>query len=410
VKISILYLSKEGYPNNRVRINELFLNEFSKINKNIFWVFQSNEIKKGRKIININNNNITLYPYCFKGFFLKSIFNRFCKLKKYFISKEILNRNNIDIIISNDGIIEGYIGYLLAKKYKIPFAFYLSSLFFIIDREEFKENYTLKNFYKFIESYVKEKLYKDIIKRSDIFHPITNQMVLYYRKILHKDKNIFPLPICPGNNIFEIKKEKYNYDRPMYLIYHGTLGRTRKIETIINIFYLLLLKINNIEIKFNIIGKFSDVKYEKEIKDKISKLHLSNKIFIKKEIDLKNIGKEIAKSDIGLSIYPPLLSWNVGSPTKLVEYLAIGIPVVANSEIVEQKNLIKLSGCGKIGKWDQDIIVKNILDIIYNYNNEFKKSQKGRILLKQNWTYKKLSKELSKFYDNYFNEKNLKYI
>ena len=166
-----------------------------------------------------------------------------------------MKNNDIDIILSNDGIMEGFIGLILSKIYKKPFAYYLSSLFFDMQKHEFLSMPSVKSLIKMIIYYIKDKIYYFIINRSDFFHPISEAMGNYYLGMGVRNNKIFPLPLCPSKIMIEtpINEKNKKFDT-LTLIYTGQISPVRKIEFLIDILYELK-KSTEIPIKLIIVGK-----------------------------------------------------------------------------------------------------------------------------------------------------------
>ena len=45
---------------------------------------------------------------------------------------------------------------------------------------------------------------------------------------------------------------------------------------------------------------------------------------------------------MGLCFLPPTKNFTISSPTKVIEYLSMKIPVLINKEIIDQENIVSL--------------------------------------------------------------------
>ncbi len=390
----IIYLPKEFYPTDRSRIKELYQNEFVSLGNKIFWIFQTNN-----NIRNYDNNRNIFYIYKGnKSQNIDRIINRIIRLKKIFIINNIIHKEKVDIIIVSDGIIEAYIGLIISRLYKIKFVFFLTSEFVLFDKVNIKKNINIKSYYKYIESIIKNKLYIYIIKKCDIFHPISKYMGMKYAKY---NNNCFPLPTCPNNIFFQNKKNKYSnfHNHKIKLIYIGTIHKMRNIDLMIDIIYLLKQRNYGWNINLLIIGKIEDKKYLHNLIKKINRLKLNENIIIKKEVNKKTLIKIMIEKDIGLSLIPPIDGYIVSSPTKCIEYMALGIPVIANEEILDQQEIILNSEGGFLVKYDKIIIVDKIESIMKNKYNLQNIGDNGRKWVINHRNYKYFAIYINNIYD-----------
>lgn len=389
-------MPKEKYPFTRLRLSELFQKELTKLNIKIFWIAQnSNSINKDVKFIKGNNKYYLIKSFS-NDMIIKNFFDRLYSLKKIYILYKVLKKEkNIEILIANDGIIEGLICLLFKIIKKKPFCFYLSGLFYEIDKNEYKLNKDLKSFILFYFSYVKEPLYKIIIYNSDIFHPITSKMSSYFLKKNDKRLDILPLPLCPSSFFFKYKPDNNNNKT---LLYVGKINYSRKLEILLDILNIIVNKKYLKDTKLIIIGKLST----KEIKDKLilkaKKMNILMNLRIYDEVSISEVPIIISKSNIGLSILPPISAYKVSSPTKVVEYLSVGIPVVVNSEIDDQDFIVNKSKGGYSVKYDINLLADKIYYLLKNPNKANEMGLKGKNWILKNRNYKILATKLKKKY------------
>lgn len=128
---------------------------------------------------------------------------------------------------------------------------------------------------------------------------------------------------------------KYQSDRKFYritkgarLIYHGTVaerfGLTNAIEVVARLQALVP------ESTLEIYGLYSDSSYRAECEKKIRQLGLTNRIFLHERRSLEEIFEIIRDADIGVVPYLNDDFMNLALSTKIFEYTASGLPVVAS--------------------------------------------------------------------------------
>lgn len=110
------------------------------------------------------------------------------------------------------------------------------------------------------------------------------------------------------------------------LIYHGTIAERFGIDVAIQSLALLQKKIPASELR---IFGFYDEYYKEKLKKLISELNLEKFVFLNGRESLDNIAKLIKMSDIGIVPYRSDEFMQLALSTKMFEYVASGIPVVA---------------------------------------------------------------------------------
>ncbi len=111
------------------------------------------------------------------------------------------------------------------------------------------------------------------------------------------------------------------------LIYHGTVAQRFGIDIAIRSLALLQEKIPDSELK---IFGFYDEDYKAKLNELISELNLGKLVHLNGRESLENIYESIKNSDIGIVPYRSDDFMQLALSTKMFEYVASGIPVVAS--------------------------------------------------------------------------------
>ena len=109
----------------------------------------------------------------------------------------------------------------------------------------------------------------------------------------------------------------------------------------------------------------------------------------------------ISDCDIGISPIKPNKRYIVSTPTKTIEYLSCGLPVVCNKEILDQKHIIQKSNGGLAVSYDENKFTKAIMYIIDNKDIYQKMSKNGKKWIFDNRTYNDLSVDLIQKYKEF---------
>ena len=136
------------------------------------------------------------------------------------------------------------------------------------------------------------------------------------------------LPYRPDPHLFNrrnVKKDKTNHPGSFTLIYPGTIAPRYGLDVAIRA--LPLLKASIPQIRLVIIGP--QTTYSAQLADLAEELGVSAQVDLQPAIALNKIPQQIAQANVG--IYPayPDAHMSIATPMKVLEYITMGIPVIA---------------------------------------------------------------------------------
>ena len=122
------------------------------------------------------------------------------------------------------------------------------------------------------------------------------------------------------------------------VFYHGVLSPNRGLQNSVKAIHFCKQKIPNI--LFMIVGTGSA---EKELVNITKELDLEENVLFTGGVPFNEIPNYITTADVGIIPLPGIDWWNVSSPIKLKEYLAMQLPVIA-TDITAHRLVIKKTG------------------------------------------------------------------
>ena len=377
----------------RPSIIELYGKYFVSLGHNITWINpgNTNEIKKTK----FNDVDIYVVPdHVFNSFFKKgfNIISHF--LKKSDLIENLIKDKNFDLIQTRNSVFDGLLALKIRKKYNIPFVYQLT---FINTGNNF--NYTNKSAFSSIYQKIAPLIHNYILRKADIIFPISVYMKNYLKNKNLDEQKIFPLPMgvniktfFPNQNIDRIKS-KYNLQDKKVFIYVGTMAKKRHLDILIRAFSLVKKEVKNV--KLLMVGDGSG---KEELEKLTRNLNLEKDIIFTGAVPYVEVPKYICLGEIGLSPIPPFNIYKMSSPTKLLEYMASGIPVIGNREILEIRKVISKSNGGILVNFDVKSFAAGMITL--GKEEELAKimGEKGREWVIKNRSYEQMAKKVEKIY------------
>ena len=231
------------------------------------------------------------------------------------------------------------------------------------------------------------------MRKADLVFPISENLIKRLNIELGLPKNkMIAVPECASSLFLDYKKSHKNKNANVTkkIIYIGSLGKRRKIDFLIDMFKTVNKQISNVELY--LIGwgeREDDIPLLKEY---VFRQKLVSAVKFLDKIPYREIPEVLSQFDIGLSLIPPLDIYLLSTPTKCVEYLSLGIPVIANREIHDQRRLIELSDGGILTDYNVEEAANAVLMMLLDENLRSRCGKNGRNWIKNNRTFSKIGK------------------
>jgi glycosyltransferase involved in cell wall biosynthesis len=127
------------------------------------------------------------------------------------------------------------------------------------------------------------------------------------------------------------------------LVYLGTLDKTRQIELLFEVIKQIKPQVPNVLLV--LAGDTEDASHRTWLQQQATNQGVVNEVLWTGWLPTEQAWRYVVSAEIGLSPFPRGLLLDMASPTKAVEYMALGLPVVANDN-PDQATVISDSGAG----------------------------------------------------------------
>jgi len=305
----------------------------------------------------------------------------------------LIRKEKHDIIIARKNLTTGYAAWFLSRVYKKKYVYLLSFPTWetIKARGENRMSWCLLS-----------KIYRSLaillVRHSDLVVTKTS----YIWESLGKEYdlngiNYLSLPMGFDESMRPESLGKSGYrdelDIPEIsnvMIYFGSMEKERNLEFLIDIVSQLRNRIDNF--RCFMIGGTSE--QCDALKRHASHKGVSRETHIISWLDRPTLYKYLIASDICISPLPPVPAFVISSPTKVVESLALGVPVIANLEIHEQKEIIEESRSGKLVPYDTEAFMHGIATMFQDQNELRAMGKRGMEYIDRNRSYRNMANSL----------------
>jgi glycosyltransferase involved in cell wall biosynthesis len=168
-----------------------------------------------------------------------------------------------------------------------------------------------------------------------------------------------PMGVEPGELTRALGRRKRDRAESQFVIaYLGTLNRQRRLEILIDT--LALVRQAGVDARLVLVGDGERLEDRALLERRAALANVANHLVITGFLPREEALAEVARADVAVSPIVRTRVLEMGSPTKLVECLGLGVPVVANDH-PEQAMVLKESRAGVCVPWDARHFARGVL-------------------------------------------------
>jgi glycosyltransferase involved in cell wall biosynthesis len=230
-----------------------------------------------------------------------------------------------------------------------------------------------KRVFYYLYSVVYQRVEIWAMKSADMIISQSDAMSAYFTNVIGVQCDVFAVPMGIDEQLINEFKQHNNS-----MVVKGRIGYLGAIDSTRNIPFLLdAIESLKVEKKFSyvtlvIVGGSENLNTIKLLENEISQRGLSEVVRFTGHLERSAAWREILNCEVCISYIPRNVSFDLSSPTKLVEYLALGKKVVAN-DIPDQVKLVGQVGSGYLCESNLSSLmagIKNQLQQEFGENEE----------------------------------------
>jgi len=399
--MKLLYVSQDKYPAYRVDVAILFGKELPNLGMKVDWILQSKN-KIDRPILKEDNGNLVYIGPTYIGDSLIS------KIKKHWLALKtdlqifiFAKKNKYDFIQVKDKFLTAIIGLVAAKIYGAKFVYWMSfpiaEAYIYMYRQKtarFPMLYLIRGILS------KIIIYKIIMPMSTHVFVQSEQMKrdVMEEGIDEKSLTSVPMGIDMDSIPYSSSKEvSVVTNKNKHILYLGALDRNRHIEFLIHVMAIVIK--SNPGVILYLVGKGERSGDEEFIIKEAKKFSLIDSVVMTGFLPMDKAWQYVKEADVCVSPFYPTPILNSTSPTKLIEYMAMEKPVVANDH-PEQTLVINESQGGLCVSYDVIEFANAINDILKDIKLGKIMGKKGRKYVREKRSYEVIAKNvMNKYHD-----------
>ena len=213
-------------------------------------------------------------------------------------------------------------------------------------------------------------------------------------------------PVVMGVDLEAIQQAPVPSEHPFLngrrvLVYLGTLDSVRQIEILFEMLRLVLKQIPNAVL---VLAGDTDAEHRAWLKQQAEKIGVAEQILWTGWLPIAEAWRFVAAAEIGISPFPRGYLLDMASPTKAIEYMALGIPVLMNDN-PDQLSVAQESGANACVPLDATLFADAAIRLMSDPALKASMRGKGIAYVNQVRSYQHIASVLSAQYFHLQNNK-----
>jgi glycosyltransferase involved in cell wall biosynthesis len=387
--VRVLAISSDTYPPQRVDVTVLFGEEIGGRGHQVDWILQSEQACAKPRLVPWHGGSVWVGPTDLGNSLLSRVHKHYLGILHDLSVLKLARRGAHDIILVKDKFASGLFALLVAKLLRRRFVFWLSYPFpesYLIRATDGTARYPF--LYRIRGAFFWVALYKLLLPAADHIFVQSEQMRRDVARegISAQKMTAVPMGIRAESAVGGVAGEPRQVipANERCFLYLGTLIRVRRLDFLVRVLALVRARIDGAKLYF--VGTGDDPADERLLRDEAARLGLTDAVILVGQLPQAQALRYVREADVCVSPFFPTPILNSASPTKLVEYMAMGKAVVANDH-PEQRLLIEQSGGGYCVPWDEERFAAAIVDLMSDASRAHEMGEHGRRYVLQHRAY-----------------------
>jgi glycosyltransferase involved in cell wall biosynthesis len=182
------------------------------------------------------------------------------------------------------------------------------------------------------------------------------------------------------------------------IVYLGTLDRTRSIDLLFHM--LAMVRAEMPEVVLVLAGDTEDAAHRDWLRQEASRIGVMESILWTGWLPTHEALSYVRAAQVGLSPFPRGYLLDSASPTKAMEYMALGIPVVVNDN-PDQMNVVQQANCGLCVELSASAFAQAVVTLLRDPVRRKEMGAAGEHYVRQNRGYDRLAVHVASSYKSF---------
>lgn len=391
--MKLYYSIVDAYPAFRVDLAELFGVELRKLGLQTEWFMRSGEKVQVGKAESYAGQRINLAPALWR-------WPGPVRRAAYWVSdavgllRQVLRRP--DALQCRDKYLASLVGLGVARLMGRPFFYWCSYPFPEHAALSAQQCGGLRRLLLLLKAKVQFwLLYRFICRHADHVFVQSEQMLADMASYGVRTERMTPVPMGVSARMEQWVESHRVAVVPGRFVYLGTLASVRRLEMLVEAFALVAAQLPEAELLF--VGDGDVPRERAELQACVERMGLARRVRFTGFIPMEEAWNFAASAAVCLSPFYPAQVLRSTSPTKLVEYLALGRPVVCNDH-PEQSRIMAECGAGLCVEWAASAFADAMLQLACDPDDAERRGRLGPPWVRTHRTYPIIAQRLWRVY------------
>lgn len=343
------------------------------------------------------NGSMVVYPFEANGGRIGNLLRAARRTRWEARALELLDDVPIDAILVRNDLVSAVTAVKLARRRGIPFVYQLSSPDAEFMMSHGRELGGLAGLYPRVRGRYGLAVRRWVSRRAAAVLAISEAMK---KQLVANDgldpQRVFAFPMgvpdsLPTPEEIENLRARLNLPGGRTIVYSGTIDPVRQPEWMLDVFDRVRARVPDAVLL--VITYDSDdrrKRFAAEARRRGADVRLAG------PIPFRDVSTYLRCADVVLAAYPPMAEHRISSPTKSVEGLAAGLPVVGSSEVDEHAAIFDACGGGVLVDWDRDRFAEALVSLLQDPDRRRRMGEQGRQWVLKRRTYGHLTSYLER--------------